>query len=892
MINNKFLNFTLNSPNSESPSGIYLVKNISNNSREVWTVKDKIAVKILATSDYYEVIQIDSMFDSLKNTLNSKIEDLEEKLEGYYNNTEPLSIRKIYKTYTEMVEDKSPLDDNTKLPLSYGNLVAVIEDPEESKNGIYIYKITEWVYLQKLGDISDMVTKSTKQIITAVKEFTQPLIISDAVEKNNPTTLKQLQEIGYWVESEEWLIALIDRNHTILWGIKKDGTVYYPKGIPEEVRPILESLVSTIEKHSESILNKVDKIDGSGLIETEVAESFYFVQNEEYLYAIVDKEDFVLFGIRKDGNLYLGNKYFLEVILDIEDRLELTIDLDGNIISYRDSEGVLHEKTGINSSNITSDTIDSKVINVQNKIEFSDSALNELTKDFREAGFKSGNGDWSLEKYLELPIPQVAAVVNFISPKGMPTTKTDDIEAEIEYIDKLGNYFKKPIVWNCQGDSSMAYAKKNFKFDLLDDSEIKFGNWVAQDSFHLKAYYIDIFRGQNNVCYNLCEAMYQTRPLKERRPWSYLLDKETDGYSAKGILKEDYKTGALAHPDGFPIIVNYNGEFYGVYTWNLKKHRDNYMLDKKDPTHIMLDGNLAPESMWQGNIKWNYFEIKNPKSLIDINGNKYDGDNPIEISDTDPHTKKVKEALIRLSTAIPNIEKNQTKEEVAKYFNIPFLIDYFIEAQVVFNFDGVSKNWIWCTWDGIIWTPTFYDQDSVFGMNAGGTYVYDDSFDRTIGISRLIPTGWIDKLFQDETIVRYKELRDKDVISVQKIVSMFEEWVDRVGYDNYKREIKKWDTIPSYRDSLINEPWKLVTRLNKEAPMYDSNTTYSKDDICNYTVESSLFTFKAQKETKGILPCRGSYNGSKFGFYNSISRIEHWLEKRIEYCDKIFKYNK
>jgi hypothetical protein len=39
---------------------------------------------------------------------------------------------------------------------------------------------------------------------------------------------------------------------------------------------------------------------------------------------------------------------------------------------------------------------------------------------------------------------------------------------------------------------------------------------------------------------------------------------------------------ALGHPDGFPVMLYYNGIPWGLYTWNLKKNKDNYHITKND----------------------------------------------------------------------------------------------------------------------------------------------------------------------------------------------------------------------------------------------------------------------------------------------------------------------
>ena len=88
-----------------------------------------------------------------------------------------------------------------------------------------------------------------------------------------------------------------------------------------------------------------------------------------------------------------------------------------------------------------------------------------------------------------------------------------------------------------------------------------------------------MFRGQCIVGYWLTEQMYQTRPYGERRPWDYLNSfNNVDG--ANGSFSKDYDTGALAHPDGFPVKVFFNGKNAGIYAFNLKKDRANYYCKK------------------------------------------------------------------------------------------------------------------------------------------------------------------------------------------------------------------------------------------------------------------------------------------------------------------------
>jgi len=255
-------------------------------------------------------------------------------------------------------------------------------------------------------------------------------------------------------------------------------------------------------------------------------------------------------------------------------------------------------------------------------LELSDEAATEVNNAFKSAGIKMENpSDFSNYEHIELPIPRIAAQVRIYAPK-LPTTKTDDIEAEIEYNDKDGNYFRKPVILNAQGSSSMYYYVKNMAIDINDGSEIKFGDFPTQDSFHLKKYYIDIFRGQCVIGYWLMEQVYQTHPIGKRYPYEMLAD-EYGSYTGKGIENEDFYTGGKCHPDGFPVNVTFINTItnkekdMGIYALNLKKSKEVYCANKKKTEHIILDGVIDDSTLFGGTIDWSQFEIRNPKSLID-----------------------------------------------------------------------------------------------------------------------------------------------------------------------------------------------------------------------------------------------------------------------------------
>lgn len=774
-------------------------------------------------------------------------------------------------------------------------------------------------------------------------------------------------------QSEEFLWVILDAANRPLLGIQQDGTCWAAKAQWLDDIKAIKNALSSID---ETLKTFQPKEDGKGLINLDVADSFFYISNDEYIIAVVDAEDRILAGIKYDGDPYfpnhemysvVTNEEWLYAIIDAEDKvlcgfrandghmivggidistfianaiidiadikkrtahlstiesdeyLSVETDAEGKVIGYIAPDGshylykvksetipeeFSHIEDPEGRTEITTDAEnkilgyrDSKGTRHEHKIsakhlELSDEAAKEINEAFKSAGIKMENpSDFSKDSHIELPIPRIAAQVRLYAPK-LPTTKQDDIEAKIEYNDKDGNYFRKPVILNAQGSSSMGYYVKNMAIDINDGGEIKFGDFPTQDSFHLKKYYIDAFRGQCIVGYWLIEQVYKSHPIGQQYPYEYSYSNESTTDSL-GDVKKDFFTGAKCHPDGFPIVITWvnsktNEETWmGVYTWNLKKSKEVYFADKKKAKNIILDGDMWG-TLFKGTPQWTSFEVRNPKSLKDIDENKYDGDNPKELSNTDILSKEVKGYITRLSQAYTELNKSKTKETFEKYFIPRPFIDYWLTSQVLYNLDGFGKNWIWCTWDGNLWTPTMYDVDSIFGAHWNGTYVVPGS-DKNFGNWNVL---YLDSLYADEIKLRYRELRDKNVFSVSNICSLLDKWINSIGYDNYKKEFEKYNDTPSYRSSKVADGWQSLGYASTQgitADEYTENKEYAIGDICIY----QEYAFKATKVMTSVPPLTGIYpNAPKvLGFYNSKKRVENWLTNKISSLDTKYEYN-
>ena len=500
------------------------------------------------------------------------------------------------------------------------------------------------------------------------------------------------------------------------------------------------------------------------------------------------------------------------------------------------------------------------------------------------------------------------AYVNITGISQMPTTKTQDLQAWLECYDGNGNYFKKRVILNAQGNSSLGFPKKNISVKFYEENwgegkttDITFGNWVKQDAFHLKAYYTDYFRGCGKIAYDIYDDITSDRenPL----PWQ-----------RAGVTTASNK--AMCHPNGFPCYVYLNGKFYGLFVWSLKKNHKNMGQEKDNALHIHIDGTIGDETITNGKINWKKFEVRTPKDLlcvdtIHIGGTPtyklYDGDKPTELidesmpyydSDNPDHvlTNKVKQSLTSLSlypSMLRKLDAVHTDSETflaqySQYFDTQGIIDYLVHSLVTNNYDGHWKNWQWFTYDGVKWFIEPYDLDCTFGLHASGAFLLPPEWYNHLGVLyNQIPANSQQKLylkhFPNVVGERYITLREKGIINADRYISYFKDWQERIGNIGYEMEYTRWPNSPCLMETTVNPNW--TTEDNWENyynfPDYSPETTYYAGNRCK--LSNRIWT--ATATTKGIRPYK------QIGQIDSQERVESWIRERISLLDEYFNYD-
>lgn len=203
---------------------------------------------------------------------------------------------------------------------------------------------------------------------------------NSSYEQDEATGRWRIFEIGREIESEEFIYAIVDEENHLLFGIRRDGSVKIPKGIPEEVRKILEKEVSDrtgmidIRQSGNYIAAIVDK-DNHVIAGIDLAGNFHFSKNiamngaaqevietgAESLYHIVDKNGISLFDIDSKGHVIVqkgitidGYKSKLDIV-DSERFLFGLTDSQGDLLAGIDKDGaiVANKITGMGTCEVT-----------------------------------------------------------------------------------------------------------------------------------------------------------------------------------------------------------------------------------------------------------------------------------------------------------------------------------------------------------------------------------------------------------------------------------------------------------------------------------------------------------------------------------------------------------
>lgn len=500
--------------------------------------------------------------------------------------------------------------------------------------------------------------------------------------------------------------------------------------------------------------------------------SLQLVSDDEFLTVVTDVEDRILWGVHHDGSIYQP-KGGIELIKDINDvasrvdGIEYIKELIEKPYDIADIDGVdyIYVFTDKNNRIIGA-------INKKGEVEFKKLVFSKSTeKNILELLPNNLSG----QKVSRIPFPTTLPEVNIIGEMNSLLTRAiPKASCIIDYYDGMGNFFSEKVEVKIQGNTSQAYPKKNFSIDFVD-KKLRIGELVMQDSFHLKAYYTDAFLFNDIFSMRLWTRMRKTFRYGYQYPWQPK-DDQSKGAPKIDLLNQ-IDDGALGVPDGFPCRLHINGEYYGLMVWRLKKHRDNYHMDKIDKTRIHYEHeSLTPIG---GVIPWDSIEIRNPKGY-EVGIEPEDGD-------------AVKVLIERFWHWAANFTDETFLAEYQDYIELDQWIDWMLWLDYLYAFDCVTKNTQWTIYNNKIY-PFPYDGDLNKGMHWNQIVNPLLRVNNTQLIAKMIF-----KHFPDKVNARYRELRDLKIFDADADTEAYRQWTTLIGAEAYKEDRERWKDIPTNR---------------------------------------------------------------------------------------------
>ena len=371
-----------------------------------------------------------------------------------------------------------------------------------------------------------------------------------------------------------------------------------------------------------------------------------------------------------------------------------------------------------------------------------------------------------------------AAVSNLYSP-GIPKLyfdgyieemydKRDVRKIYVEYIDEE-KHFEGFAHLKVQGSSSLRYDKKNYTIQFYKDIE---GNekmpvdvgWGVQNTYCLKANWIDRTHARNVVTAKLASEVQQKYGLLTQAPCNGLVD-------------------------GFPVEIYSNGDFLGLYTFNIPKSEWQFGMDSENPKHTVVCGEgWEDANVFRGEPDFSTWEV--------------------EVGEESDDTL---ENLRVLFDFVMNSTDEEFVEQFEEHLNLDAVLNYYVLTDVAYLPDNLGKNMLLASYDGVKWYLSLYDLDTSWGTNWTGLELCDYGND-LLKQSRNYLFERMEQCFPKELAQRYFELR-QDILSKEHIMEEFNSFRDLIPEVSFMKEAWKWgssgncktEDLPGYDYDQIEE---------------------------------------------------------------------------------------
>lgn len=398
-------------------------------------------------------------------------------------------------------------------------------------------------------------------------------------------------------------------------------------------------------------------------------------------------------------------------------------------------------------------------------------------------------------------MPTISFVGNFES-----MDENSERISQISYNDPQDpskTFVKDGCLISWQGTSSKNYPVKNWTMKLRDGGNptVNYApkdNWRAEDRWTLKANYMDSSHANNVGTQKFVYDFFKPYPYP-----SQIAEPTT-----------------RSNVDGFPVRLIINGEDAGIYTWNIDRYAfNNYGFGtyNENGTKNRHPNAVSYEIGVNGTTGAAAFKDDSWESIraefdsrYNYRGEESDVTEAISLNGVSTRVLKagMHNELQALVSWVVNANDEQFRSELEEHFSKRHLIDYYLIAYVFGMVDNLGKNMVLTTWGqndqgNTIWYPSFYDCDSLFGLNNSGIIAFDAGLDMANGDYNTSNSKlWtqLTKMFENEIRERYIELRlsrnidgvtHPPIFSYENIMNYLgDEVMDQIGQKYYNQDAR------------------------------------------------------------------------------------------------------
>jgi hypothetical protein len=203
----------------------------------------------------------------------------------------------------------TPLVANSVLDMTDINKIYVYTGNEQgyTKGDWYYYDGSAWVS----GGVYNSTAFETDKTLTIEGAAADAKAAGDWL-RDIAVPVTALPEIPETAFADEYMKVVVDKDNRVLYGVKRDGTFTWQKGVPQHVIEACNPTISNNEfayvmvDGQNRILFGVKK-DGSVTWQKGVPQPVKdaiipIIENNEYLYVMLDDKNHVLYGVKKDGS--------------------------------------------------------------------------------------------------------------------------------------------------------------------------------------------------------------------------------------------------------------------------------------------------------------------------------------------------------------------------------------------------------------------------------------------------------------------------------------------------------------------------------------------------------------------------------------------------------------